>query len=199
MRLRRERVAGRIGPIDDTPIDDTEPLVTLADSRAGALVSTPAGHAKQPVLRGYGFVLAVLSAILVTGATAAAVSGSVGHELVLSLFRQPEKYTVLYFPGQGLTQVKPSPGEQTLSVAFSIVNHEGKTTRFPYAVQVVDRAKTPIGRTEGSVEVADGDEATETVAVEVPASAVWSAVEVNLEDRAEYLRLLAPHSEATGA
>lgn len=194
MRLRKERLAARIGPIDNA-----EPLVTLSGSQAEASAVTRAKHAKRPVLRGYGVVLAILSAILVAGATAAAVSGSVRHELILSLVRQPEKYTVLYFPGHGLSQVTPSPGVQTLSIEFSIVNHEGKTTRFPYAVQVVDRAKTSIGRTEGSVEVADGDEATETVAVKVPDSAAWSAVEVNLEDRAEYLRLLAPHSEVTGA
>jgi hypothetical protein len=194
MHLRRERVAEPTGPTDNP-----ESLATYLGSWAGVPANTTAKHAKQPVLRGYGVVLAVLLALLVTAATAAAFSGSVRHELILSLVRQPEKYTVLYFPGRGLAQLTPSPGEQTLSIAFSIVNHEGKTTQFPYAVQVVDRAKTPIGRTEGSVEVADGDEATETVAVKVPASSAWSAVEVNLEDRAEYLRLLAPRSEATGA
>jgi hypothetical protein len=190
MRLRKERPTARSGLIDHA-----EPLATFPDFEAGAPADTPA---RQPVLRGYGVVLAVLLVLLFAGAAMAAVSGSVRHELVLSLVRQPEKYTVLYFSGNGLTQVNSSPGVAILSVAFTIVNHEGKATQFPYAVQVVDQAKTPIGRTEGSVELEDGNDATTTVDVNVPASIAWSAVEVILKDRAEHLRLLQSHPEATG-
>ncbi len=188
MLLRKERVTARIDLIDDA-----EPLATFPGSEAGTPANTPD---KQPVLRGYGVVLAVLLALLAAAATLAAVSGSVRHEVVLSLVRQPEKYTVLYLSGNG--QVSASPDRVILTVSFTVVNHEGKATRFPYAVQVVDQAETPVGRTEGSVEVADGSDATTTVAVNVPASAAWSAVEVNLQGRAEHIRLLQPHPEATG-
>lgn len=190
MLLRKERVTARTGPIDDA-----EPLATFSGSETRTPANTPD---KQAVLRGYGVVLAVLLALLAVGATVAAVSGSAQRELVLSLVRQPEKYTVLYFSGNGLRQASPRPDVVILTVSFTVVNHEGKATRFPYAIEVVDPAKTPVGRTKGSVEVADGSEATTTAAVNVPASPSWSAVEVNLEGRAQQIRLLRPRSEATG-
>jgi hypothetical protein len=190
MLLRKERVTARIGLIDDA-----EPLATFPAPEAGTPANTPN---KQPVLRGYGAVLAVLLALLAVGATVLTFSTRARHQLVLSFVPQPEKYTALYFSGNGLTQVSPSPDLVILTVSFTVANHEGKATRFPYAVQVVDRAKTPVGRTEGSVEVADGSEATPRVAVNVPASAAWSAVEVNLQGRAEHLRLLQSHPKGTG-
>jgi hypothetical protein len=153
---------------------------------------------KRPILRQYAGVLVAIVVLVVTGATVLTFSTQARHQLVLSFVRQPEKYTALYFSGIGLTQVSPSPDLVILTVSFTVVNHEGKATRFPYAVQVVDRAKTPVGRTEGSVEVADASDATPTVAVNVPASAAWSAVEVDLQGRAEHIRLLRSHTEATG-
>jgi hypothetical protein len=189
MLLRKERVTPRVGPTDDV-----EPSATFPGPEAG----TPDDTAdKQPALRGYGVVLAVLLALLAVGATVAAISGSVRHEVVLSLVRQPEKYTVLYF-SDGLRQVNLGPDLVTLTVSFTVVNHEGKVTRFPYAVQVVDQAKTPIGRREGSVEIADGSDASATVDVNVPASATWLAIDVNLRGRAEHIRLLQSPPEATG-
>jgi hypothetical protein len=185
MLLRKERVTARIGLMDDA-----KPLATFPRSEAGTPANTPD---KQPVLRGYGVVLAVLLALLAVGATVAAVSGSARHEVVLSLVRQPEKYAELYFSGNGLTQVSPSPDRVISRVTFTVVNHEGKATRFPYAVQLVDQAETPVGRTEGSVEVADGSAAATTAAVDVPASAAWSAIEVNLQGREEHIRLLQSH------
>jgi hypothetical protein len=188
MLLRNDRVTACIGLIEDVEL-----LETLPGSEAGTPADTPD---KQPVMRGYGVVLAVLLALLAVGATLAAVSGTVRHEMILSLVRQPEKYTVLYF-SDGLSQVSPSPDRVIMTVSFTVVNHEGKATRFPYAVQVVDRAKTPIVRKEGSVQVADGSDATARVDVNVPVSAGWSAVEVNLLGRAEHIRLLHSPAEAT--
>ena len=37
----------------------------------------------------------------------------------------------------------------TVSIPFTIVNHEGQTTVYPYTVQVVNQAQVPIGRVEG--------------------------------------------------
>jgi hypothetical protein len=134
---------------------------------------------KRPILRQYAGVLVAIVVLVVTGATVLTFSTGARHQLVLSFVRQPEKFTALYFSGPGLTQVSPSPDLVILTVSFTVDNHEGKATR----------------RTEGSVEVADGSEATPTVAVNVPASAAWSAVEVNLQGRAEHL-LLQSHPKA---
>jgi hypothetical protein len=188
MLFRKERATARVA------VDDAEPLATFPGPEAGTPANTPD---KQLALRGYGVVLAVLLALLAVGATVAAISGSFRHEVVLSLVRQPEKYTVLYL-SDGLRWASPSPDRVIMTVSFTVVNHEGKATRFPYAVQVLDPAKTPIGRTEGSVDIADGSDATAAVDVNVPVSAGWSAVEVNLLGRVEHIRLLQSPPEATG-
>ncbi|MEB4210082.1 hypothetical protein [Mycobacterium sp. 94-17] len=140
--------------------------------------------------------MAVLSAILAVGAVLAALSGTVRHEIAVSLTRQPEKYTVLYF-SDGLKWAGAGTDRLIMTVSFTVVNHQGRPTRFPYAVQVLDPAKTPIARSEGSVDIADGKDTTAAVDVNVPASAGWSAVEVNLVGRAERIRLLQSSSEAT--
>jgi len=189
MLLRKQRVTARV-----IPTDDVEPTATFPGPEGGTPADTPD---RQAVLRGYGVVLAVLLALFAVGATVAAISGSFRHQVALSLVRQPEKYTVLYF-SDGLRQANLRPHLVTLTVSFTVMNHEGKATRFPYAVQVVDQAKAPIGRTEGSVEIADGRDATAVVDVNVPDSEAWSAIDVNLPGRAEHIRLLQPPADATG-
>lgn len=151
---------------------------------------------KRSILRQYAGVLVTIVVLAVTGATVLTFSAWARHQLALSFVRQPTHYTVLY--ADALTQGIPNPDLVTLTVSFTVVNREGKATRFPYGVQVVDHAETPVGRTAGSLEVADGSDATATVTVNVPASAAWSAVEVNLEGRVERIRLLQSPPEATG-
>ena len=168
-------------------IDDEEPLVTFPHSDAGAPTHIPD---KQPVLRGYGRVLAVLLALLVVGATIVALSSQARHQVALSFVRQQDKYTELYFSGDGPTQVSPGPDRVVVNVSFTVVNHEGETTRFPYAVQAVNEAGTPVGRAEGSMDVTDGNLLTTTVAVDIPATESWSAVDVDLEGRNEHIRFL---------
>jgi hypothetical protein len=176
-------------------IDDAEPLVTFPGSGAGTPAHTPD---KQSVLRGYGGVLAVLLALLVVGATVVALSSQARHQLALSLVRQPEKYTELYFAGDGPTQVSPGTDRAVVHVSFTVANHEGETTRFPYAVQVVNDAEAPLGRAEGSVEVGGGNSVTVTLAVVIPATEPLSAVDVDLEGRNEHIRFLASQMNATG-
>jgi hypothetical protein len=190
MLLRKKRVTASV-----RLNDDGEPLVTFPGSGADTPAHTPD---KQTVLRGYGGVLAVLLALLVVGATVVALSSQARHQVALSFVRQPEKYTELYFSRNGPTQVSSDPDRVVVNVSFTLVNHEGKTTIFPYAVQVVNDAEEPLGRAEGSVDVAPGDLVTTTAAVDIPATKPWSAVDVNLEGRTEHIRFLPSEMKATG-
>jgi hypothetical protein len=188
--LRGEkRVTARVRPIDDAG-------PSVAFPRSGG--RTPAHAAdKQSVLRGYGGVLAVLLALLVVGATLVALSSQARDQAVLSFVRQPEKYTELYFSGDGLTQASFGPDSVLVQVSFTVVNHEGERTSFPYVVQVVNKGGAPVGRFEGTADVADGNLLTTIVAVVIPATEAWAAVDVDLEGRSERIRFLASQMNAT--
>jgi hypothetical protein len=182
MPLHEKRVA-----VCGRDIDDADPLVTFPGSGAGTPTHTPD---KQPVLRGYGGVLATLSALLVVGGAVVALSSQGRHQLALSFLRQPEKYTELYFSGDGPTQAGASPDWVVVNVPFTVVNHEGRTSQYPYAVQVIDDAQAPVGRVEGSADITDGNSLSATVAVGIPASEPWSAVDVYLAGRSQHIRFL---------
>jgi hypothetical protein len=176
-------------------VEGAEPYQTLHDSNVGA----PVFAAKRRwVLRGYGVVLAVLTTLLVVGVTVVGLSSEARHQVALSIARQPEKYTELYLSADRRPQVSPSPDGEVISVSFTVVNHEGRTTEYPYSVRLVDPSEAPVARAGGSLEVGDGSAVTTTVAVGVPASATWSAVEVDLEGRAEHLRFLRSQLKAAG-
>lgn len=146
---------------------------------------------KQPALRGYGGVLAVLFAVLVVGAAVVAVSDQAGRHLILSLVRQPETYTELYFSeDEPLLVDTGDSGEVAVTVSFVVVNHEGRTSQYPYAVQVLGEADLPVAQMEGLMEIADGSSSTATVTIEVPEGAPWLAVNVRLLGRAEHIRFL---------
>jgi hypothetical protein len=182
-------------------IDDEQPAATSPGSNPGTPADTPD---KQPPLRGYSGVLAALFALLVVGAIVVALSGQARHQVALSLVRQPERYTELYFSGNGPTEGSPSysvvgraaarpgslPGRVVVNVPFTVANHEGRATRFPYAVRVVDDAEALLGQAEGALDPADGQSLTTTVAVDIPATGQRAAVDVDLEGRGEHIRFL---------
>jgi hypothetical protein len=179
-------------------IDDEQPAATSPGCGPGTPAHTPD---KQPLLRGYSGVLAVLFALLVVGAIVVALSSQARHQVALSLVRQPEKYTELYFSGDGPTAsysvvgravARPGSfrGRVVVNVSFTVANHEGRATRFPYAVRVVNDAGALLGRAEGSLDVADGQSSTTTVAVDIPATGERAAVDVDLEGRTEHIRFL---------
>lgn len=176
-------------------VEDVEPYRTPHDSDAGV----PATAAKRRrVLRGYGVVLAVLMALLVVGVTLVGLSSEARHQVALSIVRQPEKSMELYLTPGRPPQVIPTPDGEVIGVSFTLVNHEGQTTEYPYSVRLVNPAAALVARAGGSVEVQDGSAVTTTVAVDVPTSATWSAVEVDLEGRAEHLRVLRSQLKAPG-
>lgn len=177
------------------PIDDAEQLVTFPGSGAGTPALTPD---KQSVLRGHGGVLAVLLALLVVGATMVALSSQARDQAALSFVRQPEKYTELYFSGDGPTQASYGRDWVLVNVPFTVVNHEGERTSFPYVVQAVNEGGAPVGRFAGSADVSDGKSLTIIVAVAIPATEAWAAVGVELEGRSERIRFLASQMIAPG-
>ena len=144
---------------------------------------------KRPVLHGYRGVTSLVLGFVLLGATVLALSSQARHQFALSFVRQPTHYTELYFAADRPTEKISGLGVMTVSIPFTVVNHEGQTTAYPYVVQVVDRAQVAVGRAEGSVAVPDEGSSTTTVAVDVPASAPWTAVDVDLEGRPERLHL----------
>ena len=152
---------------------------------------------KRPRLHGYGGVLAVLLALLVVGATVIALSSQAREQVTLSFVRQPEKYTELYFSGDG-AQASFGSDWVVVKIAFTVVNHEGERTSFPYVVQVVNAAEAPLGRARGSVDLTDGMSLTTIVVVVISATEAWAAVEVDLEGRSERIRFLASQMNGTG-
>jgi len=103
----------------------------------------------------------------------------------------------LYFSGDGPTQASYGRDWLLVNVPFTVVNHEGERTSFPYVVQVVNEGEAPVGRFEGSADVVDGTSLTTIVAVVIPATEAWAAVDVDLEGRSERIRFLASEMNAT--
>jgi hypothetical protein len=149
-------------------------------------------------LHGYGGVLAVLLALLGVGATVVAPSSEVRHQVAISFVPQSEKYTELYFFEDGPTEGRRVRNRVVVNVPFTVANHEGHTTHFPYVVQVVNGEGKPVGRFGGSEDIADGNSLTTIVAVVIPATEAWAAVDVDLEGRSERIHFLASHMKATG-
>jgi hypothetical protein len=96
----------------------------------------------------------------------------------------------LYFATDAPVAVASDGDVMTVSVQFTVVNHEGHTTVYPYVVAVANQEGIPVGRVYGSITVPNDGSLTKEVAVAVPISAPWTAVDVNLQSRAERIHLL---------
>jgi hypothetical protein len=140
----------------------------------------------SPRLRGLLLAILVLVAI---GATAQ-LNDSVRHQLALSFIPQPSEYTELYFATGRPVEVSADGDVATVDVQFTVANHEGRTTVYPYSVALADQAGVPVARVEGAMSIPDAGSITRQVAVAVPVSVPWTAVDVHLQDRAEHLHLL---------
>jgi hypothetical protein len=150
-----------------------------------------AAHAEQrkPALRGYRGVLTAILVFVASGAASLAFSGQARHQLAISFVRQPTHYTELYFSADRPREELSGFDVTTVRIPFTVVNHEGRPTTYPYVVEVLDPHQVPIGQAEGSVEVPDGTAWTTTVGVDVSVSAQWTALEVSLVGRPERLHL----------
>lgn len=152
---------------------------------------------QQSVWRGYGGVLIVLLSIFVACATVFALSSEVRHTMAMSFVRQPQHYTELYFSTARPVQVDPVAGmggvaqeQLAVNVFFTIVNHEGQATTFPYELAVTNEAGAVVGRTGGSVEVPDGSGLPVWAMIDIPGSEQWSRIDVALVGRDEHIRFL---------
>lgn len=164
--------------------DDVDMLVMCPGSDHGQLPQT------SGVLRGYGSVLGAVLAVIVMGATAMAFSSEVRRQVAISFVPQPEKYTELFFSGDGPREVSPGPGRFVVNVPFTVANHEGQAITYPYAVEVSSNTDALLARIEGSVDVPEAHMLPTTVAVDLPAAGAWSAIEVDLEGHSEHIRFL---------
>ena len=176
-----------------TPRDDTEPLVTLpadVDMRVQR-------SGKQPLLGGYVGALGALLAVVIVCATLMAVSSEVRRQVVISFVPQPERYTELYFSGNGPTEVRSHDGLVVVTIVFTVGNHEGGPNMYRYAVDAVNDGGAVLARVDGSVDVPDRKMLTITVALEISTTDSWSAVNVNLAGRGERIRFLRSEMKAT--
>ena len=162
-------------------------VATVSGSSARPLANTPD---KQPVFRGFGVVVGALLVVVVVGATLMAFSSEVRHQVAISFIPQPERYTELYFAGDGPTEAIMGRDRVVVNVPFTVANHEGAAKRYPYAVRVVSSAGALLARVEGSVEVLDGNMLTTNVAAEIPSTETWTVIEVELKSRSERIRFL---------
>ncbi len=163
-------------------------------------ISSGVETGRQPALRGYGRVLAAVVALLIVGGALVGFSGEARHQLALSFTRQPTQYAELYFSGNPttlLTRKSPTAlgagfGEEQvqMNVTFTVANHDGETSAFPYEVEVVDDTRTTLGRADGSVTVHNGSAQPTAATVDFVAAEQWSAVEVRLIGRGERIRIL---------
>jgi hypothetical protein len=144
---------------------------------------------KRSVLHRYWGGLCTILLFVAVGATVG-LSGPVRHQLALSFVPQPPDYTELYFATDAPVAVASDGDVMTVSVQFTVVNHEGHTTVYPYVVAVANQEGIPVGRVYGSITVPNDGSLTKEVAVAVPISAPWTAVDVNLQSRAERIHLL---------
>lgn len=144
---------------------------------------------RRSVSHQYRHGLAAILLLLLAGTTVV-LSGQVRHQLALSFVRQPTHYTELYFAAPGPVEVASDGDLVTVSVRFTVVNHEGHTTVYPYIAGVSDQAGIPLGQADGSIAVPDESSLTKAVPVVMPIPARWAAIDVSLQSRAERLHLL---------
>lgn len=143
----------------------------------------------RSVLHRYRRGLGAILLLVVAGATVV-LSGQVRHQLALSFIPQHTDYTELYFAADGPVVVASEGDFMTVNVRFTVVNHEGHRTVYPYVVGVADQAGIDVWRANGSVAVPDEGSVTTAVAVAVPILAPWTAVGVILQRRDERIHLL---------
>jgi hypothetical protein len=135
-----------------------------------------------------GFLLALL--LLVAIGASAELNDSVRHQLALSFIPQPSDYTELYFATGRPVEVVPVGDITTVSVQFTVANHEGHTIIYPYVVALADQAGIPVAQVLNSFTIPADDSVTKEVDIAVPTSTPWAAVDVNLPGRAERLHLV---------
>jgi hypothetical protein len=135
-----------------------------------------------------GLLLALL--MLLAFGAAAQLNDSVRHQLALSFIPQPSDYTELYFATGRPVEAVVDGNLETVSVQFTVANHEGRTIIYPYTVALADRAGIPVARVADSLTISADGAVTKEVRVAVPTSTPWTAVDVSLSGRAERLHLL---------
>lgn len=90
---------------------------------------------------------------------------------------QPERYTQLYFTDPAHLPAFARPGKAQI-ITFRIVNHEHTGKIYTYETRVTIAGKTSTHR--GTVMLADGQSANETLGFTIPAARMQAAIAVRL-------------------
>lgn len=115
------------------------------------------------------------------------------EQLAISFSQQPVGYTELYFTGKRDDLVAGPDGRPTVVVTFAIVNNgDPYGPDYTYRVRVRGPAGLPISETTERLVIASGERRELTVALAISDPTTWSAVDVSLAGRPEYIQDFAP-------
>jgi hypothetical protein len=136
----------------------------------------PQPKKKHSVVHNTFIALAILCVIFV----AYALRGLIYNALYsLDLIPIPERYTELYFTNPAAIPTSITAGKPA-TFSFTVVNHEGVTTTYPYSSYFVDPSAERIILASGTISLADGASATIPVSYKFAAAPVTGEVVVDL-------------------
>jgi hypothetical protein len=153
------------------------------------VASVVSSQARAMRTRRRQFVLAAVCVCCI-GFPTLAVTGrpAVARELAQSFTRQPSKFCELYFTDPDAVST-PVPGGQVRQLSFTVVNHQGGTAEFPFAVTIASGGPSrPVAA--GSLLVASGEAKTARVSFLPPPRGAEFVVTISLVGRPELIRLL---------
>jgi hypothetical protein len=131
---------------------------------------------ERPIPRGAFIALAIfcVAAILY------GFRGIIYNELnSLNLIPLPERFTELYFTNSTAIPTSTTPG-RSVTFAFTVVNHQGVTTTYPYTSYFTDPSARRTILASGSVSLADGASITIPVSYSFTGASIAGEVIVDL-------------------
>jgi hypothetical protein len=164
---------------NSTPEVNATPEVTVGadDADAAPRASSDSRRRRRRVrVVAPGALLALLAV------SAVAASATVRHQIALSFVRQPDRFTELYFTEPRQLEKQGNAGNAL--VDFTIANHEGHTSVYPYVVTLAGGHMRPMNA-HGYVRVPDADHVQQRVVLRPGSSTTGYTVTVWLEGGTE--------------
>src|SRR6185312_11519628 len=135
------------------------------------------------VLRRYRTWLTMVL-VLVAGLGAVVATPAGRNQIALSITRVPAPYIAL-----ALDSLQPAKNGRELTVAFTVVGHEGAPATLPYEVDAENASGSRVASFSGTVAVLPEQPAPQHVTLTLPSGATWKRVEVHLVGRTESINV----------
>ena len=133
-------------------------------------------------------VLAIVTSVVIGGVAAGGeLSSQFRHQLAMSLGREPDNFSELYFTSPNAL---PSTyhSDRPLSVTFGVKNISAESHAFRYSVTTQSGAARTTTRSEGLIRVGPSEVADRTVTVRIPSGT--TALTIALVGQPDAIRLL---------